>query len=44
MRNEKPIDMRRIEELESKGLLTKEEFKELGHYRMSQMIHSQAAC
>ena len=25
-------------------LLTKEEFKELGHYRMSQMIHSQAAC
>jgi len=32
MRNEKPIDMRRIEELESKELLT---------YRMSQMIHPQ---
>ena len=44
MRNEKPIDMSRIKELESKELLTKEEFKELGHYRMSQMIHPQAAC
>ena len=44
MRNEKPIGMSRIEELESKELLTKEEVKELGHYRMSQMSHSQAAC
>ena len=44
MRKQFQIDMSRIEELESKELLTKEEFKELGHYRMSQMIHSQAAC
>ena len=44
MKNNFQIDMSRIEELESKELLTKEEFKELGHYRMSQMIHSQAAC
>lgn len=29
---------RRIEELENKEFLTPEEFKELGHYRMSQMI------
>lgn len=34
----------RIEELESKEFLTPEEFKELGHYRMSQMIKSSAAC
>lgn len=44
MKNRNQIDMSRIEELESKELLTKEGFKELGHYRMSQMIHSQAAC
>jgi len=34
----------RIEELESKEFLTPEEFKELGHYRMSQMIKSAVAC
>ena len=28
------MDYQRIEELESKELLTLEEFKELGHYRM----------
>ena len=28
------VDMSRIEELESKALLTLEEFRELGHYRM----------
>ena len=28
------MDHQRIEELESKELLTLEEFKELGHYRM----------
>ena len=28
------MDERRIEELESKDLLTPEEFRELGHYRM----------
>ena len=28
------MDYQRIEELESKELLTPEEFKELGHYRM----------
>ncbi len=44
MKDRNQIDMSRIEELENKGLLTKEEFKELGYYRMSQMIHSQAAC
>ena len=44
MKNRNQIDMSRIEELESKELLTKEAFKELGHYRMSQMIHSQSAC
>ena len=38
------MDSPRIEELESKDLLTLEEFKELGHYRMAQMISSQAAC
>ena len=38
------MDAKRIEELESKELLTLEEFKELGHYRMSQMIRSQVAC
>lgn len=44
MKDKFQIDMNRIEELESRELLTKEEFKELGHYRMSQMIHSQVAC
>ena len=34
----------RIEELEQKDLLTLEEFKELGHHRISQMIHSEVAC
>lgn len=34
MKDNNQIDMSRIEELESKGLLTKEEFKELGHYRL----------
>ena len=29
------MDKKRMEELESKELLTLEEFKELGHYRMS---------
>lgn len=36
MKNEKS----RIEELEQKELLTSEEFKELGHYRMSQKLQS----
>lgn len=38
------MEAKRIEELESKELLTLEEFKELGHYRMSQMIKPQVAC
>ena len=38
------MDARRIEELESKELLTPEEFKELGHYRMSQLIQPRVAC
>ena len=38
------MDYQRIEELESKELLTLEEFKELGHYRMSQMIRPQVVC
>ena len=37
MKSNYQIDMSRIEELEGKELLTKEEFKELGHYRMSQI-------
>jgi hypothetical protein len=32
------METERIEELESKELLTLEEFKELGHHRMGQMI------
>ena len=44
MRNNSQIDMSRIEELESKDLLTPDEFRELGHYRMSQMIKTQVAC
>ena len=44
MKNKFQIDMSRIEELESKELLTSDEFKELGHYRMSQMIRPQVAC
>lgn len=32
------MDMKRIEELENKEFLTLEEFKELGHYRMSQLV------
>ena len=32
------MDSQRIEELESKDLLTLEEFKELGHYRMVNRI------
>ncbi len=32
------METTRIEELESKELLTLEEFKELGHYRMSQLV------
>ena len=38
------MDTKRIEELEEKELLTLAEFKELGHYRMSQMIESRVAC
>jgi hypothetical protein len=38
------MDERRIEELESKDILTPKEFRELGHYRMSQMIKPQVAC
>ena len=38
------METRRIEELESKELLTLEEFKELGHYRMAQLIQSRVAC
>ena len=38
------MEDRRIEELESKEFLTPEEFRELGHYRMSQMIKPQVAC
>jgi hypothetical protein len=34
MHNNFQIDMSRIEELESKALLTPEEFRELGHYQM----------
>ena len=32
------MDAQRLEELENKELLTLEEFKELGHYRMSQIM------
>ena len=42
--NIKKMETKRIEELESKELLTLDEFKELGHYRMSQMINQQVAC
>lgn len=35
MKDKFQIDMSRIEELESKELLTSAEFKELGHFRMS---------
>lgn len=38
MKNKIQIDMSRMEELESKELLTPEEFRELGHYRMSQLM------
>ena len=41
MKGKARIDMSRIEELESKEFLSSEEFKELGHYRMSQMIRPQ---
>ena len=34
MKKQFQIDISRIEELESKELLTPEEFRELGHYRM----------
>ena len=44
MKNKFQIDMSRIEEFEQKELLTSEEMKELGHYRMSQMIRPQVAC
>ncbi len=44
MKNQIYMDMSRIEELESKDLLTPEEFRELGHYRMSQLIQSRVAC
>ena len=32
------IDHKRMEELQSKELLTPEEFKELGHMRLAQLI------
>ena len=38
MKNNFQIDMSRIEELESKEYLTPEEFRELGHFRMSQLL------
>ena len=38
------METKRFEELESKEFLTLDEFKELGHYRMSQMIRPQVAC
>jgi len=38
------METKRFEELESKEFLTLDEFKELGHYRMSQMIKPQVAC
>lgn len=44
MKKQFQIDMSKIEELESKALLTPEEFRELGHYRMSQMIQPRVAC
>jgi len=44
MKNKLQIDMSRIEELESKDLLTPEEFRELGHYRMIQLIQPRVAC
>ncbi len=34
MKSKSQIDMSKMEELENKELLTKEEFKELGHYRI----------
>ena len=44
MKNNFQIDMSRIEELESKEYLTPEEFRELGHFRMSQLIQPRVAC
>ena len=34
----------RFEELESKDLLTLEEFKELGHLRIQQVMEKELAC
>lgn len=44
MKKQFQIDMSRIEELESKEYLTPEEFRELGHFRMSQLIQPRVAC
>ena len=44
MKKKFQIDMSRIEELESKEYLTPEEFRELGHFRMAQMIQPRVAC
>ncbi len=38
------IDRKRMEELQSKALLTAEEFKELGHMRLAELINVEVAC
>jgi hypothetical protein len=38
------IDHKRMEELQSKELLTIEEAKELGHMRLAELINVEVAC
>ena len=38
------IDYNRMEELRNKEYLTPEEFKELGHMRLAELITSEVAC
>ena len=38
------IDLNRMEELRAKKYLTAEEFKELGHMRLAQLINVEVAC
>ena len=38
------IDYARMEELRSKEFLTPEEFKELGHMRLAELIRPEVAC
>jgi len=38
------MNYERFEELESKDLLSLEEFKELGHLRIQQLLEKELAC